>query len=53
MDVKDNRNPERLGNMLASLKTVHPELSAAKRADMIEEIYSIYNATTYQSSNGK
>lgn len=52
-NMKDNRNPEAIGKMLTSLKVQHPELTAAERADMIEDIYSVYGLTIHVSSNGK
>src|SRR5574337_955740 len=41
--MKDNRLPEDIGNMLASLKEMHPDKSAAERADLMERLLKAYN----------
>lgn len=37
--MRDIRDPEKIGESLARLKEIHPELSAIERHDLIEEGY--------------
>ena len=41
--MRDNRAGEAIGEAIMALKVTHPNLSAAQRADMLDEVYRIYN----------
>jgi len=49
--VKDQRDPETLGNMLIQLRLLYPDKTAAQRADQLEEWF--HKGLPIPSPNGK
>lgn len=49
--LRDNRDPEQLGQTLLQLKRIHPDKTAAERADILDEVHRISHYA-YLTSNG-
>lgn len=51
--MRDIRDPEKVGEQLANLKKIYPNMSAAKRADMVDESFKISQYSNLANINGK